>query len=223
MLVLDNEVASSIDVERVLKTIGYDADSTVSARILSLVNEYAENSHNIIDPSSSYVIRDIEWVHAPIIFIKDSIIFKSQVIAKLLEQCQQVAIFTVTIGKHLEEMVAELAKDGLILQATVLDAVGSTLAEEVAGLVETSIGKLVAQRGLYTSRRFSPGYCDWNIAQQQMLFWAMSGDTAGIHLNRRCLMIPRKSISGIIGIGPREVHNYNPCRRCGKLDCLGRR
>jgi len=223
MLVLDDKVASSIDVQRVLKTIGYEADSTVSARILSLVNEYAENSHNIVDPSSSYVIRDIEWVHAPIIFIKDSIIFKSQVIAKLLEQCQQVAIFTVTIGKHLEEMVAELAKDGRILQATVLDVIGSNAAEQLAAYVEEGISEEANSQGLCISRRFSPGYCDWEIDQQRMVFGAMKNDLANIRLTGDYLMIPQKSISGIVGLGPCDIENYNPCMTCKEQDCPGRR
>ena len=38
-------------------------------------------------------------------------------------------------------------------------------------------------------------------------------------------MIPQKSISGIIGIGPCDdtVGNYNPCNTCKKQDCVGRR
>ncbi len=37
-------------------------------------------------------------------------------------------------------------------------------------------------------------------------------------------MIPRKSISGIIGIGSNgNVQDYNPCKTCEKHDCLGRR
>jgi len=38
-------------------------------------------------------------------------------------------------------------------------------------------------------------------------------------------MIPQKSISGIIGIGPASanVENYDPCKTCKKKDCPGRR
>jgi len=51
----------------------------------------------------------------------------------------------------------------------------------------------------------------------------MKGDYAGVKLTDGCLMIPRKSISGIIGIGPIEIEKYNPCNTCDKLDCVGRR
>ncbi|GAH91002.1 unnamed protein product, partial [marine sediment metagenome] len=51
------------------------------------------------------------------------------------------------------------------------------------------------------SRRLSPGYCDWKIDQQKMVFRAMKDDSAGVRLTEECLMLPQKSISGIIGIG----------------------
>jgi hypothetical protein len=112
-----------------------------------------------------------------------------------------------------------------IVQATVLDAIGSVAAEEVAEFVQGKVREIADDQGLAISQRFSPGYCDWDIGQQRRLFWAVGGDSMGIHLTDGCLMIPRKSISGIIGIGPRDgsVDNYNPCRTCDKHNCPGRR
>ena len=130
-----------------------------------------------------------------------------------------------TIGKHLEETAYQLAEDGLVLQATVLDAIGSGAAERVADLVQDKIRETANTQGLVTSPRFSPGYCDWDVDQQKTIFQAVDGDALGIYLTERYLMIPRKSISGIIGIGPSnsDVENYNSCKTCKKYDCLGRR
>ena len=225
MLATRNLIDIGINTQQVLKTIGYQGDCVPSARTMSLVDEYLENFHNLVEPSYSYIIRDVEWVQGSISFIRNEVIFKSQVIARLLEQCQKVVVFAVTIGNHLEEMVNQLAEDGLVLQATVLDAIGSSAVEKVAEFVETSIREVAGAQGLSTSRRFSPGYCDWNVGQQRMLFWALNGDTADIRLTRTCLMIPQKSISGIIGIGACNgtLESYNPCRTCQKQLCPGRR
>ena len=141
----------------------------------------------------------------------------------MLEQCERVAVFALTIGNHLEETVNQLARDKLVLQASVLDAIGSVAAEKVANTLQDKIGEMAHAHGLTISRRFSPGYCDWHIGQQRMLFWALRGNTVGIRLTEVCLMLPQKSVSGIIGIGPSEIENYNPCRTCDKHDCVGRR
>jgi cobalamin-dependent methionine synthase I len=109
-----------------------------------------------------------------------------------------------------------------MVQAAVLDAIGSDAAETLAHVVQDIIAHEV--EGLGISQRFSPGYCDWRVSQQKMVFRAMGGNTAGVRLTDGCLMIPQKSISGIIGIGPADkVGNYNPCLTCDKSDCKGRR
>ena len=225
MLVANREIDIEIDRKQVYRYLGYGADYKLSTRISSLIDEYAEHAHHLIEPSYSYVIRDIEWARGSIAFIEGSVIFKSKVIVQLLEQCSKVLMFVVTIGEHLEETAHQLAKDGLILQSTVLDTIGSSAVERVADLVQDRIGEVASAEGLVTSRRFSPGYCDWDIGQQRMVFWALNGDTVGVHLTGECLMIPQKSISGIIGIGlpDSNVEYYNPCKTCDKHDCQGRR
>lgn len=225
MLITDECIDIEIDRGNVCQHIGYDADYQLSARVSSLVDEYIENVHHLIEPSYSYVIRDVEWAGGSFTFVEGSIIFKSRIIAHLLEQCQKVAVFLVTIGNYLEETSYELAKDGHMLQATVLDAIGSDAVERVAEFVQSRIEEEANVQGLINSRRFSPGYCDWDIGQQRMIFWAMRGDIIGIHLTGECLMVPQKSISGIIGIGPSDgkVRSFNPCKTCQKYDCPGRR
>ncbi|MCK5433960.1 MAG: hypothetical protein V3S69_04980 [Dehalococcoidales bacterium] len=214
-----------IDRQQVLRSIGYGTDCKLPTRLASLVDDYVENVHNLIEPSYSCVVRDINLVQDSRVIIDGSIIFESKVIASLLEQCEKAAVFLVTIGEHLEEMAYRLVEDGLIVQATVLDAIGSVAAEGVADFVQGRVREIADDRGLVISQRFSPGCCDWDICQQRRLFWAVGGDSMGIHLTDGCLMIPRKSISGIIGIGPRDgnVENCNPCKTCDKHNCHGRR
>ena len=219
------DVSIEIDKEQVCRYIGYEDGQNLSARISSLVDDYAEHAHSLINPSYSYVIKDVEWARGSMAFVEGSIIFKSRIVAKLLERCTQVAIFLVTIGKYLEETSFRLAKDGLILQATVLDAIGSVAVEKVADFVQSRAKEIAKAQGDVISRRFSPGYCDWNIGQQRMVFYALTGNAVGIRLTGECLMIPQKSISGIIGIGPSNanVENYDPCKTCRKKNCPGRR
>ncbi len=221
MQAINNQL--DIDMEQVLQNVGYDADCKLPARMTSLVDDYVENVHYLVEPSYSGIIRDVKLVQGSHVVIDNSIAFESEVIARLLERCQKAAVFLATIGKHLEDTTHQLSEDGHILQATVLDAIGSAAAESVANFVQDKVGEIAQNQGLYMSRRFSPGYCDWDISQQKTVFQAMNSDSAGIRLTEGYLMLPRKSISGIIGLGPRDIEDYNPCKICNKHDCLGRR
>ena len=225
MQILEAKQVIALDRQQVLSHIGCSDDYEPSLKLKSLINDYIENYHNFIDFSYSYITRNIESVQEDRATIENSTTLKSKVISQLLERCDEVAIFVLTIGNHLEDMIAHLAENGCVLQATVLDAIGSGITEQSAVLVEDRIKKVTASRGLVISRRFSPGYCDWNVSQQEMIFKLLRGDTAGVRLTEGYLMIPRKSISGIIGIGSENnnIETYNPCKTCPTSDCLGRR
>lgn len=218
-------VDGEVDKKQVCHYIGCDGEEKLSARVTSLIDDYAENVHQLIDPYYSYIIRNIEHVCGPISIIEGAIIIESEVIARLLEQCHVVAVFAATIGEHLEETVRRLAEDKLVLQAAVLDAIGSDATERLADFVQGQVDEIASAHGLVASQRFSPGYCDWDVAQQKALFQAMKGHTARIRLTDGYLMIPRKSVSGIIGIGPsnNNLRHYQPCKTCDKEDCQGRR
>ncbi|MFC1950948.1 vitamin B12 dependent-methionine synthase activation domain-containing protein [Chloroflexota bacterium] len=222
--------AKTIDIEiskrQVCRYLGYDAGSEPPPRVESLIDEYIEHSDEFIFPCTTYTILDVELVLGTRTFIEGSITFDSKVVSQLLRKCQQVALFVATISKDFEGIACGLSEDGLLLQSAVLDAIGSNAVEKVADFVCGNIADIAAWHGLVASkRRFSPGYCDWNVEQQKMLFEAVDGEKAGVELTETCLMLPRKSISGIVGIGlaNQGIENYNPCPVCDKTECIGRR
>ena len=225
MILTDNVIVERIDKRRVLTTLGYSRDARIPNRIISLVDEYTREFYHLIDPTYSYVVRDINSVHGEFVTIEGGGILSSKILACLLEQCDKLALFTLTIGNNLENIIAALARDGDILKATVLDAIASNAVEQTAEFVQTQVRERARLIGLFTSRRFSPGYCDWNISQQEMVFGAMGDNTCGVSLTDGYLMVPRKSISGIIGLGSsdRNIEEYNPCVMCQKRSCQDRR
>ena len=225
MLDTSNGIDIEIDRKQVCHYLGYGADCKPPARVSSLIDEYAEHAPHLIEPAYSYIIKNIERVDGSSVFIEGLIVFRSGVIARLLGQCCKVSVFVVTIGNRLEEMTGRLAEDGLILQSAVLDAIGSDAAERVGDFVQGRVGEMTGTQGLCISPPFSPGYCDWDVGQQKVVFQAVDGNSAGVHLTEGCMMVPRKSISGIIGIGlcNDNVEHYNPCKTCDKYDCEARR
>jgi hypothetical protein len=224
-MVVSINMEIEVDRNALFRNLGYKADVVPSARISSLVNEYIEKARDLIEPSYSYVFRDVEAVESPRILVEGPVLFESEAIALLLGKCEKVAIFILTIGSRLEETAGWFADNGLIIEAYVMDAIGSTVVEKLADFVQSEIERAVHAQGLCISRRFSPGHCDWDINQQQMVFHAMKGRWSGVYLTDECCMMPQKSLSGIIGVGPCDngVDSYNPCETCSKVHCLWRR
>jgi hypothetical protein len=224
MLAVEERIDIKVEQPSVLRYLGYQAGRKVPKRIVSLVDRHIEDTSMMIEPKHSFVIKDAERVEGDTAYLGD-VTFQGPVVAQLMRRSRKAAIFAVTIGGSLEGAVGKLADEGRILDAAIVDAVGSAATENVANAVHDRVREIAGAQGLGTSARFSPGYCDWDIEQQEMVFRAMKGRSAGIRLTNACLMVPRKSVSGIIGMSPHGdgLENWSPCGACERRDCVGRR
>jgi len=135
-----------------------------------------------------------------------------------------VAAAVCTIGEALERRVSALWEARELPLASMLDSVGSGAVESLAEYVND----LLCQQGLPSLRvtnRISPGYGEWDVAEQRRLFRLCPGDAIGVTLNEACVMTPGKSISLLVGAGPdaRVDHYFSQCARCWMRDCAYRR
>jgi len=216
-----------IDKGKVYRSLGYGNGHGPSSSISSLIDEEIEEAYDFIEPFYFYQLMDIKRVRRPRVTLENGITttITSEVLSWVLYPCQQAVIFVSSIGHGLEERVSQLMKEGEILKPTILDAVGSEAAERTACHFQEMVRELATSNGAEITQRYSPGYCDWDITQQRVLFEIMDSAPMGVSLNKECLMMPRKSISGIIGLGWGEKHRLrlSPCRFCTKQDCKNRR
>jgi hypothetical protein len=137
---------------------------------------------------------------------------------------EHVAAAVCTIGDALERRVSALWEARELPLAAMLDSVGSGAVESLAEYVND----LLCQQGLPALRvtnRISPGYGDWDVAEQRRLFRLCPGDAAGVTLNEACVMTPGKSISLLVGAGAaaRVDHYFSQCARCWMPGCAYRR
>jgi hypothetical protein len=214
-----------LDRADVCRSLGYRSTDSPSANIAVLIDDCIAKSLPLLQPAFVSVIRDISSIDGSISVLDDGSRFESKIVGRLLEHCRRVAVYVVTIGGQIEEMSSALAEDGYITESYVVDSIGSSATEKLAEAVHERIALEASAQGLCASRRFSPGYCDWHIDQQSVLFGIAGGDSAGVHLTPAYLMLPRKSSSGIVGIGRCDdlLQTYNPCLTCRKTGCPGRR
>ena len=132
---------------------------------------------------------------------------------------KQVVFTLSTLGEAVDEAIAG---DIPLLDKFVLDAVASELAEMVAGLVEERWLQEVGAAGREASARMSPGYCDWLIRGQSVVFRALDAAALGVRLTDSFLMIPSKSVSSAAVVAD-EVPLKVQCLACGRKDCQFRR
>lgn len=144
------------------------------------------------------------------------------IIAKQLGKSSTLALFLATVGPKLEEWSKELMAEGDILRGYIVDAIASETVEQAAEWLENKIGERALQAGWKITNRYSPGYCGWSVAEQHQLFSLLPEGFCGISLTPSALMLPIKSVSGIIGVGPDVKRGAYPCSICDLKDCYRR-
>ncbi len=145
-----------------------------------------------------------------------------RIIAAQMKDSQRFALFAATAGTEFNDYLEELKRKGDMLELYIADSIGSIVAERTADRMEEALSQAIAPEGLRHTNRFSPGYCGWDVGQQQQLFGLLPPAVCGIILTESSLMIPIKSVSGVIGIGRDVSHKEYACNLCGYKNCYKR-
>lgn len=147
-----------------------------------------------------------------------------RIICRQLRGSAAFAFFIATAGKAFEELQQSLKREGDMVKIFIADAIGSVIAEKTADRMEERLQACINPYDWRHTNRFSPGYCGWHVSQQQMLF-KMFGveEPCGVTLTPSSLMMPIKSVSGVIGVGPEVRKLEYSCGLCDLKDCYKRR
>lgn len=145
------------------------------------------------------------------------VVFRSPLLRKILEASNKVFPYIVTVGHELERAAA--AQGDLLRQYYLEEMANLALEKAVAELT----ARLEERYRLGPLSSLSPGSLeDWPITEQTKLF-SILGDTerlAGVRLTESMLMVPRKSVSGILF--PSE-EGFVACQLCDREQCPGRK
>jgi hypothetical protein len=145
------------------------------------------------------------------------------IITGQLKKSISLALFVSTAGPEMEKWTRELMEGGDMMKAYIIDAVASEVVEQASEWLEKRVEEHVLPRGWKITNRYSPGYCDWPVSEQHKLFSFLPDRFCGVSLTSSALMMPIKSLSGVIGLGPDVQRGAYQCKICDLKDCYRRR
>lgn len=146
-----------------------------------------------------------------------------KIIMNQLRGAEGYALFIATCGEAFERFLQQMKAEGDMVRVFIADAMGSVIAEKCADEMEKNLQLSIDKLGWKHTNRFSPGYCGWHVSQQQLLFPLFNGQTCGVTLTDSSLMLPIKSVSGIIGVGEKVRKLDYTCGLCNFEKCYKRK
>ncbi len=180
-----------------------------------------ESLHSMANIEGGYILLDA-IADRENIYVQDSIFHVGSEIAKYFNNTSRVALFLCTAGAEISNRINELSAQGDLIEAYLLDVLGSVMVENVMDKIQESLMTNMGQKGLTITNRYSPGYCDWKVTEQKSLFSFFPGRFCKVSLNDSCLMEPAKTVSGIIGIGKNVCFQKHVCQNCSSVNCMYR-
>jgi len=197
MKVIKN-IPVKIEKEEVLKSLGYyrKKKSVLSPTIDALIEEEIKKAKGLIRGKGIYIILPVESKSKNEIVLKN-ISLKGKAITKAMAKAKEIALFVDTVGPALEAEVNRLYQKDEYTKATILDTIGSVAADEGAEYLNSLIVEKAKKK---STPRFSPGYGDWDLSIQKRLLEVAQASKIGVTCNKAFFMIPRKSVSAVIGL-----------------------
>jgi hypothetical protein len=218
----------TVDEAEVWRWLG-SHQKTGDPKLANEVRQAQAIAEQLIEPKAVYIRNPVMNISANGVFLENGEKLNGAAGPELATQCagaDELVVTVTTIGPKVEALVQSLFADKRPLEAVIMDAVGSAASAAASRFISGVIFEMAANHGMKAGRILRPGAHYWDIIGQRVLFAMMPAEKIGVTLTPSCLILPRKSSSGVIPIGRALVQEHQPaestCRRCPNLKCIAR-
>lgn len=201
----------NLNINEALRYLGVTtpADDTV----LSDVTAIADKLTACVQPRYTYRVCSLQRTGEGFLISELDILLSGSDAAKMLEQCDQIALLACTLGAQFDALLrAEQVRD--MSRAVILDACGSAWVEAGCDEMERELSARLP--GRYLTDRFSPGYGDLPLSLQPKICNALdTRKRLGLHVTEQFLLNPSKSVTAFIGLSNQpQMARIRGCAYC---------
>ncbi len=135
-----------------------------------------------------------------------------------LDGCDRVILLAATASAEADKLIRQASVAGMA-DALAVDCLCSAAIEQICDLAEEEIFSRI--NAPYRTWRFSPGYGDLPLDLQKPLLKVLNAQRRiGLTVTDSLLMVPSKSVTAIIGISDKELHQKGStgCDSCNMRD-----
>jgi hypothetical protein len=218
----EKSLTISIDESAVFRLQGYlRPEDHPDDKVRNLYQSCLEIAHPMLRPLGFLRFHRLISIEGDRLEVAGGVILRGINLVRTFHGSEVLCTGLVTIGSALEENVRKLFADNELAMGLMLDSVGSEAAEGAAIALDEIVTRISRDHHWERTPRMSPGYGSFEIHQQASLFKLLESHGTGVTLTPSFIMLPQKSISFVVGLGPHVRHfkHLSPCRVCDLADC----
>ncbi len=213
------DIPLNLQTREVLRRSGIKEDSKLKSEMGTLIGKLlaSVNDEDLLEPAVVYETYLITEVGYQQLSLEGNTMLHGSTLSSVLSQAKELAVLVCTIGGRLEEKVTDYFGKSEPLRGLLLDSIGNVAVDSVAQKGCEIIMCEMPLRGYQTSSPLSPGGPSFPLSEQWQLFKLVPAEEIGVRLTSTGLMVPRKSVSMVIGIGP-QMKTWTKAEACARCN-----
>ena len=212
------DIPLSLQTGELLRRQGLGGGAEVRPEINSLIEELLASveSQHLLEPAAAYKYYPITGMSGSQISLEGDKAVRGPALPATFPEAQEIIVLICTIGPRLEKQASDYTKNGQALRGMILDGIGSAAVDKLIPEVLKPIAAESASRGYEISSPVNPGMPGFAMTEQWNLLELVKADEIGVSLTPSGILIPRKSVSMVIGVGPKMTRwtQAQVCARC---------
>jgi hypothetical protein len=212
------DIPLSLKLWDVLRREGFGEHSEIRPEIRILIRELLASvkKARLLEPAIAYEIYTITEISERQLSLEGKSVICDSLLPSLLPAAKELAVAVCTIGPRLEKQATDYFNRGEPLRGTLLDGIGSAAVDSLTEEVCKFIAGEASSHGYEASSPISPGMLGSPITEQWQWLKLVPAGEIGVSLTSSGIMVPRKSVSMVMGIGPQMAKwtRAEVCARC---------
>jgi len=212
------DIPLSLKATEVLRRQGLRKGARVRSEIGLLIREVLSSlkKSRLVEPAAAYEYYAVRSMSGSQILLEGDKAIRGQLLPAIFPEAKKLVPVVITIGPKLEQQVTEYSRSGETLRGMILDGIGSAAVDSLVPAVLRLVDSEVSYRGYQISSPVNPGMPGFPLTEQWNLLGLVKADEIGVGLTASGVLVPRKSTSMVIGIGPQMTKwtQAEVCARC---------
>lgn len=213
------DIPLELNRDEVLRQVGLHDDSKLRPKMERLIDEqlFRVRADHLLDPAIVYEQLSIARFYDDRISLGGSLYLHGSLLPLTFALASDLAVAFCTIGPRLEKEMAASKSKGQLLEASLLDSLGTAAVDILAVEAYHHLRRAVSSHGLTASSPISPGMQDFPISEQRVMAQMAPIERIGVELTSSGMMRPQKTLSMVIGVGA-EMPTWTRAEACARCN-----
>lgn len=195
-------IIEKINQHDAIRYMGYGTNKP-DENMQVIINDCEKKLLAVIAPRFVYKIFDINFSDEGVCVSGTSLVLKGNSIRRHLQGCEKCVLYAATLSQGADREIRLLEASDMT-KAMITDCLASAAIEQVCDGVDEIIKEIAGEYN--QTWRYSPGYGDLPMdIQKDFLAVLDAQKRIGLNTTENSIMIPRKSVTAIIGLSKGEI------------------